>query len=312
MINRTFSPKNIMNKMYWIFFLCFHFTIQAQEEKILKETIGWETYAFHMTGDIYKVKNICTYDENGQCLFCVEKYNNNIDTTLIYQYDDKKRLIYRCYFHYTGAIESEDWYEYPQNANYYIKKTRGGETSFTYYYLDNEQRIIEEKECERDYETQDCILEKWVIYTYNKSGLLIGKRYKKAEANELSKELYRYKKGTTILETIERYYWDKDRKNEVFKKDASCDYEYDKDGRLTKMHDKGSGYAGGFHINTYQYKNGKLWIKRHKDGHQTLEWIYKNGLLVVVREYWKNSGRDVNDVEDLMSEEYYEYKYYDY
>lgn len=281
----------------------------------VKERIGWRTYAYHVTGTIYKVKEVTEYDKLGNLLKTYIDSKDNFEEEC--KYDNQNRLIYKVEYNDYGEPSSIVEYKFYKHNKYYKKFgfSGGGEQCLAYCYLNEKGQVVEEKEFEIDCSKKGACsdeqkwnavgkLSKWIIKTYNEDGLLLGERYKEAKEGELSKVLYQYKKGTGLLAKVERYYWEN--KKESLKTDKEIIYVYDKLNRLTKKHDKSNE-----DIETYNYKNGQLWIKESKLPTSAAKSIYKDGNLVVLRVFWTNSGRDLNGVKDLMAETYYEYTYWD-
>ncbi|MCP4441486.1 MAG: hypothetical protein GY810_21470 [Aureispira sp.] len=281
----------------------------------LKERIGWQKYAYHITGDIYNVKIVTTYNNQGNWLKKYINKENNIDGEQ--RFDNQGRLIYKRLNNEHGEPFYEGAHKYYKNKDYYKKFYQDAtyEDYLAYHYTNTKGQVVEEKvfkiDCYKKYtKKDDCAcnddrkwnlvgpIHKWIIKSYNKNGLLIGERYKNAKVGELSKVIYSYKKGTTLLEGAQRYYIDSTSKKDIVKPEKGIVCKYDKENRLVYKKDQDV-------IETFKYKRGKLWISTFT--HKTWKTIntYKDGILVVSRFYWEGSGRDLNCVEDLMSSKWF-------
>lgn len=288
----------------------------------IKQKIEWHQCTNNL-GVIEKYKTIVNFDLNGNKTteyFKGEGISNWEFKSKDYTYDKLGRIIHIKQYNEHGETNFEEIYVYKKN--YYTQQVFSGygdEERFTYFYVNDKKQIIEEKVYVSSFSEEKktpLSLVKWVILTYNSKGLLIGKRYKNAQSEELSKSLYHYKPNTSLLVKVIDYCWDDKKEKEIIKANVCpnrSSYKYDAQNRLIE---KETGCQHGWHNITYQYKNGKIWIEDHWAALVRTKNIYKDGVLVRTKYYGMDEDTPKEKENYLLGEKRlewfidYQYIYY--
>ena len=298
-----------------LFFLCNIALIRAQS---VKQEIAWEQ-CIDGQGLLKKYKHTTNFDANGHKTaqyFKGEGVLEEENMTKDYAYDELGRIIRVRNYNEHGETFGETTYVYKKN--YYIEESfsmYGSNQMSTYYYVDQALNVVEQKSYEQRSskgEKQAPVLVKWVLFTYDKEGKLIGERHKSAQAEELYKKIYHYKKGTKQLLRITNSYWGANEKAvTILVERQGTTFIYDEEGRLIEKRIKDKLKEA---LYSYQYKNNQLWIAEEYCAapFKKVKKIYKEGVLVREK-YYAEEGWPYNN-KSLLQEPYleavidYEYK----
>ncbi|MGH1336836.1 MAG: hypothetical protein ACRBFS_11990 [Aureispira sp.] len=304
-----------MTKLFLVVSFLFYVTLLNAQQ--VKQEISWGQY-INARGEMESYKYTINFDTKGKKTTECFQGEDILDwkrKTMDYTYDALGRI--KQVIDYNEHGETFGGITYSYQNNYYKKQEfsmYGREKTLTYFYVDKDLNIVEEKAYEiktvEEGGTKTTLV-KWVLFTYDKEGRLIGERYKSAQAKELYKRKYHYKKATKQLLRIADFYWDANKKEEVsFIEQQGTTFAYDEQGRLLKKHVQEPLTETLF---SYQYKDGHLWIEEEYTQHpfKQVKKIYKAGILVREKFYSEepSSKKGVHLLKEDGLKEVIDYQY---